>query len=73
MFSWFKTKPLHVPTELELDLVEALEAVTECVEEHEVCSDLAESGRETLVRAKQELGIVTDAERAQAGAALAAA
>ena len=63
LFSWFRTKPVHAPTDLELDLFEALEAVTDCVEEHEVCSDLAQSGRQTLKRAKRELGIVNDADR----------
>ncbi len=63
VFSWFKPKPLHTPTELELDLVEALEAVTDCVAEHDICADVAQDGRNTLARAKDELGIVNDTDR----------
>ena len=53
----FRPKPLSAPTELDLQLVEALEAVTACVEEHHVCDKAAEDGREVLKRAKTELGL----------------
>ncbi len=53
----FKTKPLPVPTELDLKLVEALEAVTDCAEEHHLCGDVVHDGREVLEHAKAELGL----------------
>ncbi len=55
----FRSKPVPVPTELDLQLVDALQAVTECVEEHEICSKAASEGREVLERAKTELGLRT--------------
>jgi len=58
VFSWLRPKPVPAPTDLELELVEALEAVTECVEEHNVCADVAQDGRQTVERAKETLGIV---------------
>lgn len=57
-FSWLKAKPVPAPTDLELELVEALEAVTDCVEQHSPCADVAEDGRQTVERAKEALGIV---------------
>jgi hypothetical protein len=58
VFSWLKSKPVPTPTDLELELIESLEAVTECVEEHHLCSEVADESRQTLKRAKDELGIV---------------
>ena len=53
----FKTRPVSTPTELDLQLVEALQAVTECVEEHHVCDAAAQEARAALKRAKAELGL----------------
>lgn len=53
----FKSKPVTAPTELDLKLVEALQAVTECAEEHHVCSGVVHDGREVLEQAKAELGL----------------
>jgi hypothetical protein len=58
VFAWLKSKPVPAPTDLELELIESLEAVTECVEEHHMCSEAADEGRQILERAKDELGIV---------------
>lgn len=53
----FKSKPVSAPSELDLKLVDALEAVTECVEEHDVCRETARDSREVLEHAKAELGL----------------
>ena len=53
----FKSKPLPVPTELDLKLVEALQAVTDCAEAHDVCPEVVHDGREALDIAKAELGL----------------
>jgi hypothetical protein len=55
---WTKAKPIPAPTDLELELVEALETVTECAQEHVGCSDAIDESRELLERAKTTLGIV---------------
>ena len=56
--SWLKAKPVPTPTDLELELVEALEAVTDCVEEHHLCDAAAQEGRATLDHPREQLGIV---------------
>ena len=58
ILSWLRGKPVPAPTDLELELVDALEAVTQCVESHSICADAAHDGRETLDKAKEVLGIV---------------
>jgi hypothetical protein len=58
MFSWLKPKPIPAPTDLELRLVEKLEAVTQCLEGHHICDDIVDESRQTLETAKAELGIV---------------
>ena len=62
----FKSKPVPVPTELDLKLVEALEAVTECAEEHHLCRDVVDDGREVLEQARAELGLRPPSTRAAA-------
>lgn len=54
---FFKTKPEDTPSELDLELVEALQAVTDCAEANHVCGDAADNGRKVLERAKAELGL----------------
>jgi hypothetical protein len=54
---FLRSKPELVPTELDLQLVEALEAVTECAEQHDICDTAAKEGREVLEHAKAELGL----------------
>ena len=58
VFSWLKAKPVPAPTDLELQLVDALQAATDCIEEHNVCADVAVEAHEVLEKAKDELGIV---------------
>jgi hypothetical protein len=63
-FPWLKAKSIPVPTDTELELVDALEAVTECVEEHSPCQSVAAEGREVLDRVKESLGIATGSQAA---------
>jgi hypothetical protein len=61
MFSWLKPKPIPAPTDLELKLVETLEAATECLEGHNICDEIVDESRQALLSAKAELGIVGSA------------
>ncbi len=56
-FPWLKAKPIPAPTDAELELVDALEAVTECVQDHSPCQSVATESREVLERVKESLGI----------------
>ncbi len=64
---WFKKKP-HAPTDLELELIESLEAVTACVEDHNICGPVADEGRAALEHAKAELGVIERSGRTEPSA-----
>ena len=53
----FQSKPPATPSDLDVELVETLEAVTECAEQHDPCDGVARKGRKVLKRAKAELGL----------------
>ena len=53
----FRPKAVPAPTELDLQLVDALQAATDCIEQHDVCSEAAHEAREVLEHAKSELGL----------------
>jgi len=67
-FRWTKAKPIPAPTDLELELVEALETVTECAEQEAVCPNAVEESREVLERAKTALGMAPRGGESRAGA-----
>lgn len=54
---WSRSKRLAAPTDLELELVDALEAVTECADEAGGCAEDVRHGHDVLLQAKQELGL----------------
>jgi hypothetical protein len=62
---WITAKPVPAPTDLELDLVEKLEALTECAEDNATCPEVVAESRNLLDRAKDTLGIVSEAAGAK--------
>ena len=65
--SFFKSNPIAAPSDLELDLVEALETVTECAERAGLCEEATEESQKVLERARRELGVKPAAETANLG------
>ncbi len=57
--SWLKARPVPAPSDLELELVDALEAVTQCVDERSACDEVASQSRQVLQHAKEKLGIAS--------------